>query len=149
MKLVITGSAGNIGRRLMPAFPGSIGIDRVHGANIVAELMTLDYEGRRGETGVEEVFVKRIPEMDGTGIENSFPRPDLYGKPEVILQFTKEGKTRFADVTRTIAALGQQSGKEASSADSTERRCRLATPVTSRRHFCSGAFAFNPNPLET
>ncbi len=75
------------------------------------ELMTLDYEGRRGETGVEEVFVKRIPEMDGTGIANSFPRPDLYGKPEVILQFTKEGKVRFADVTRTIASLGQQSGR--------------------------------------
>lgn len=44
MKLVITGSAGNIGRRLMPAFPGSIGIDRAHGTNIVAELMTLDYD---------------------------------------------------------------------------------------------------------
>jgi SecD/SecF fusion protein len=75
------------------------------------ELMTLDNEGRKGETNVEEVFVKRIPEMTGEMIENSFARPDLYGKPEVILQFTKAGKARFAEVTRTIAAGGQQAGR--------------------------------------
>jgi SecD/SecF fusion protein len=72
------------------------------------EQMTLDYEGRRGETGVEEVFVKRIPEMDGSAISKSFARPDMYGKPEVVLQFTSEGKAKFAEVTRNIAALGQQ-----------------------------------------
>jgi SecD/SecF fusion protein len=75
------------------------------------ELMSLDNEGRKGETYVEEVFVKRIPEMTGEMIENSFARPDLYGKPEVILQFTKAGKVRFAEVTRTIAAGGQQAGR--------------------------------------
>ena len=75
------------------------------------EILTLEYEGARGETGVEEVFVKRIPEMTGEGISNSFARPDMYGKPEVIMQFTKEGRTRFAEVTRDIAAQGQQSGR--------------------------------------
>ena len=75
------------------------------------EILTLDYEGRRGETGVEEVFVKRIPEMDGTGISTSFARPDMYGKPEVVLQFTKEGRKRFADVTRSIADGGRNSGR--------------------------------------
>jgi nucleoside-diphosphate-sugar epimerase len=43
MKLLIIGSQGNIGRRLMAAFPGSIGIDRLPGADIVADLATIDY----------------------------------------------------------------------------------------------------------
>jgi SecD/SecF fusion protein len=75
------------------------------------EVMTLDYEGRRGETGTEEVFVKRIPEMGGSMISNSFAHQDLYGKPEVILEFTSEGKKRFAEVTRAIAEGGQQGGR--------------------------------------
>jgi SecD/SecF fusion protein len=75
------------------------------------EVLTLDYEGRRGETSSEDVFVKRIPEMSGEMIANSFARPDLYGKPEVILEFTKPGKARFADVTRAIADGGQRAGR--------------------------------------
>lgn len=75
------------------------------------EIKTLDWEGRRGETGTEELFVKRIPEMTGEMISNSYARPDMYGKPEVILEFTKEGRARFAEVTRVIAAGGQQAGR--------------------------------------
>jgi SecD/SecF fusion protein len=75
------------------------------------ELLTLEFEGARGETGLEELYVKRIPEMTGEMISNSFARPDIYGKPEVILQFTSEGRTRFADVTREIATQGQQAGR--------------------------------------
>ena len=74
------------------------------------EVKTLEWEGRRGESGVEELFVKRIPEMTGEMISNSFARPDLYGKPEVILEFTSEGKKRFAEVTRVIADMGQRNG---------------------------------------
>jgi SecD/SecF fusion protein len=74
------------------------------------EIKTLDWESRRGETGVEEIFVKRIPEMTGEMISNSFARPDLYGKPEVILEFTDAGKKRFAEVTRSIAEIGQRGG---------------------------------------
>ncbi|MEO6002916.1 MAG: protein translocase subunit SecD [Opitutus sp.] len=75
------------------------------------EVLGLEHEGRKGETAVEDLFVKRIPEMTGESISNAFPRPDLYGKPEVILQFTKEGKARFAEVTRTIADEGRKSGR--------------------------------------
>jgi len=75
------------------------------------EILTLDYEGRRGETSEEQVFVKRIPEMTGTSISNSFVSRDAYGKPEVILQFTKEGRKQFAAVTRTIAESGRQTGR--------------------------------------
>lgn len=43
MALIITGSEGTIGRRLRPAFPGCIGIDRAAGAEIQADLSTVDY----------------------------------------------------------------------------------------------------------
>ena len=74
------------------------------------EIKTLDWEGRKGETGTEEVFVKRIPEMTGEMIKNSFARPDLYGKPEVIMEFTSDGRKRFAEVTRVIAEISQRGG---------------------------------------
>jgi SecD/SecF fusion protein len=74
------------------------------------EIMSLDYEGRGGATGTEELFVKRRPEMTGEAISNAFARPDMYGKPEVILQFTKAGKARFAVVTKEIAEAGRQAG---------------------------------------
>jgi nucleoside-diphosphate-sugar epimerase len=44
VKLIVIGSEGNVGRRLMAAFPGAIGIDRASGADIVADLATIDYE---------------------------------------------------------------------------------------------------------
>jgi SecD/SecF fusion protein len=75
------------------------------------ELLSLDYEGRGGQSTTEEMFVKRIPEMTGEMISAAYARPDLYGKPEVILQFTNEGKKRFAEVTRTISQSGQQAGR--------------------------------------
>lgn len=43
MRIVIAGSEGNIGRRLKAAFPESIGIDVKRGADIVADLATIDY----------------------------------------------------------------------------------------------------------
>jgi len=75
------------------------------------EVKLLDWEDRQGGSGAEELFVKRIPEMTGEMVSNSFARPDLYGKPEVILEFTKEGRVRFADITRVIAEGGQRSGR--------------------------------------
>lgn len=44
MAIIIVGSMGNIGRRLMSGFPGAIGIDRVSGAEIVASLADIDYD---------------------------------------------------------------------------------------------------------
>jgi nucleoside-diphosphate-sugar epimerase len=43
MRLVIAGSEGNIGRRLKVAFPDAIGIDVRRGADIVADLATVDF----------------------------------------------------------------------------------------------------------
>jgi SecD/SecF fusion protein len=75
------------------------------------QVMTLEDEGRQGEMSTEELFVKRRPEMTGKAISNSFVSIDQYGKPEVILKFTPEGRKEFAAITRTIAAEGKQSGR--------------------------------------
>jgi SecD/SecF fusion protein len=74
------------------------------------EAMTLENQGRSGEISLEELFVKRRPEMSGEGIANSFVRADVYGKPEIILMFTPEGRTRFAQVTRDIVQQAQSTG---------------------------------------
>jgi SecD/SecF fusion protein len=89
------------------ATPGP-GVDTPAGYEI---MINQEREGRGGEMEVEEVFVKRVPEMTGEMIKTSFARPDLYGKPEVIMQFTDAGKKRFAEVTRDIARSGQESGR--------------------------------------
>ena len=94
-------------RMVHPTLTPGPGVDTPPGY----EVMTLDYEGRNGQTGTEELFVKRIPEMTGEAMSNAFARQDMYGKPEVILEFTKEGRQRFAQVTRDIAQGGQQAGR--------------------------------------
>ena len=94
-------------RVVHPSLSPSAGVETPPGY----EILTLDDEGRNGESYTEEVFVRRIPEMSGDKISNSSARPDLYGKPEVVMNFTKEGRKRFAEVTRSIAEGGQQGGR--------------------------------------
>ncbi len=73
--------------------------------------MTLEDESRDGEASVEEVYVRMLPEMTGEGIADAFPRYDQFGKAEIIIQFTKEGRARFAKVTGGIASENQRSGR--------------------------------------
>ncbi len=75
------------------------------------EVMTLEQEGQRGEAYSEELFIKRIPEMGGSDVAESRAQPDMYGRPEVSLRFTKDGAQRFANVTREIAEGGRASGR--------------------------------------
>jgi nucleoside-diphosphate-sugar epimerase len=42
-KLVITGAGGRVGRRLMAAFPGAIGVDRAAGSGVVVDFDNADY----------------------------------------------------------------------------------------------------------
>ncbi len=72
------------------------------------ERMTLEEDSRTG-THVEELYIKRVPEADGKIMKQAFARPDQYGKPEIILQFTDEGRARFAQVTRSIVENAQAS----------------------------------------
>ncbi len=75
------------------------------------EAMTLEQEGRTGESSIEELYIKRIPEMGGTAISDSYPVMDEFGRFKIILRFTKEGRAEFAKVTKEIAEEGQQNGR--------------------------------------
>ena len=78
------------------------------------EAMTLDQEsGKTGESFSEELFIKRIPEMTGEGVADSYPTMDEFGRYRIILKFTKEGRAKFAQVTKTIADEGQRTGRRA------------------------------------
>lgn len=73
--------------------------------------MTLEQETRSGETYTEELFVKRIPEMTGEAVSDSYPIMDEFGRFKIILRFTSDGSRRFAEVTRAIADEGQRTGR--------------------------------------
>jgi len=75
------------------------------------EIKTLE-EGDRanGDAVSTELYIKRIPEMTGEDIANAFEHADMYGKPEVGLDFTSVGKKHFADLTRAIADEGKRTG---------------------------------------
>jgi SecD/SecF fusion protein len=73
--------------------------------------MTLEGESRTGETYVEEVYVKRIPEMTGEGVSDSYPIMDEFGRFKIILRFTSDGSRQFAQVTKAIADEGQRTGR--------------------------------------
>ncbi|HWA24729.1 MAG TPA: protein translocase subunit SecD [Lacunisphaera sp.] len=73
--------------------------------------MTYEQEGRNGESYVEELYIKQIPEMTGAAIEKSFPTRDDFGQFRIIMHFTKEGRQQFAQVTKQIADEGQRTGR--------------------------------------
>ncbi|MBI3887142.1 MAG: protein translocase subunit SecD [Opitutae bacterium] len=75
------------------------------------EAMQLEQDNRNGEAVTEELFVKRIPEMTGEGVSDSYPVMDEFGRFKIILRFTKEGSKQFAQVTKTIADEGQRAGR--------------------------------------
>jgi SecD/SecF fusion protein len=76
------------------------------------ETLTLDQEGRNGQETTTELFVKRLPEATGEIIADAFPSMDEYGKFRILLKFTKEGRQRFAEVTRTIVEENQRAGRK-------------------------------------
>jgi nucleoside-diphosphate-sugar epimerase len=53
MTVIIVGAMGNIGRRLMPAFPDAIGIDRMPGTTITASLTDIDYDAPQVKAAFE------------------------------------------------------------------------------------------------
>lgn len=73
--------------------------------------MSLEGEGRTGETYVEELYVKLVPEMTGEAVADAYPIMDDFGRFKIILRFTSEGSKRFALVTKAIADEGQRTGR--------------------------------------
>jgi len=72
------------------------------------EIKSYDHDLQDGTEISEEYFVKRIPEMTGDGIAYSTVQQDAYGNPQIGIRFTPAGHKRFAEVTREIAASGDQ-----------------------------------------
>jgi SecD/SecF fusion protein len=95
-------------RLVHPTLTPGAGVDTPPGY----EIMTLDQDVRSGETRTEELFVKRVPEMTGEAINRSYASAGQFGSPEVLFQLTKEGRKQFAEVTRTVASMGQSSGRD-------------------------------------
>ena len=72
----------------------------------------LTLEDQRGNQDItEELFVKRIPEGTGEIISKAYAHSDAYGKPEILMQFTSDGRKRFAEMTREIADEGKKTGR--------------------------------------
>ncbi|TVR47923.1 MAG: protein translocase subunit SecD [Puniceicoccaceae bacterium] len=74
------------------------------------EVMTMEVE-RGDRFWTEHLFIKRIPEMTGEMIANAFPSMDEYGNFKVLLRFTSEGRTRFAEITRGIEQENRRTGR--------------------------------------
>lgn len=72
------------------------------------EILSIEHDRVDGTSVTEELFVKRIPEMTGEGVSDSYPVMDEFGNYRIILRFTSEGSKQFAAVTREIARLTQQ-----------------------------------------
>lgn len=74
------------------------------------EVMTLvDDSGR--DARFEEYFVRQVPDMTGEGVSDSFVSMDAFGRYEIIMRFTDEGRRRFAEITRLIVAENERSGR--------------------------------------
>ncbi|MBL4575155.1 MAG: protein translocase subunit SecD [Opitutaceae bacterium] len=74
------------------------------------EVMELETE-RGNELQVEELYVKRIPELTGESVEKASPSSDEYGSLTVLLKFTGEGADRFADITQSIQNSNERTGR--------------------------------------
>ncbi len=74
------------------------------------EEMILETE-RGNAVNLERLFVKRIPELTGDGVERAGVAVDEYGKFRVTLRFTSEGASRFADITRDLSRGGNGVGR--------------------------------------
>ena len=72
------------------------------------EIMVLEGQTRTGESYEQPMFVKRVPEMTGEGVSDSYPVMDEFGRFKIILRFTDEGSRQFARVTGMIAEANQR-----------------------------------------
>ena len=75
------------------------------------EPLNLSEDDRGGQEVSEDLFVKRIPEATGEIISKAYPHQDLYGKPEILMQFTNEGRKKFAAMTKAISDEGKRTGR--------------------------------------
>ncbi|HZP59077.1 MAG TPA: protein translocase subunit SecD, partial [Opitutaceae bacterium] len=71
------------------------GVETPPGYQEMSDTQTL----RDGTEREETLFIKRIPEMTGTAVENAYVVQNTYGQPEVTLVLTKDGAKQFGELT--------------------------------------------------
>ena len=64
------------------------------------EILKRKERTRTGQERVEEVEVKKRPEMDGSGIKSAMVIRGNLGEPKINFTFNTEGGNRFAEITR-------------------------------------------------
>jgi SecD/SecF fusion protein len=74
------------------------------------ELLTSE-EQRHGQAAPEELFVKRIPEATGEIMAKAEPRNNSFGQPFIEMNFTSEGRKKFAEATRKISEDAKRIGQ--------------------------------------
>lgn len=97
--------------------------------------MTLEHDLPNGDTATSELYVKRIPEMTGEAIDQSFAQMDEYGRFKIILKFTSAGRKQFAEVTKEIATYSQQL---AAQSRNPEARAQLAIVLDDKLYSAPG-----------
>ena len=70
------------------------------------ETLMLEEETRTGEIAETPIWVKIIPEATGSIVSDSYPTQNPVGGFEIIIQFNDEGREKFADITKALAAEG-------------------------------------------
>ena len=86
------------------------------------EPMTLEQEGKNGETFTSELYVKQIPAMTGSALSDAYASMDEFGRFKILLRFTKEGAQQFADITRADCGAKQADGRRCGPARHRARR---------------------------
>lgn len=117
------------------------------------EKLYLTQEDQKGNEQQIPVVVKRLPEMTGKSIKSANCVLDNYGKPEVVLHMTNEGKRLFATITKkflnkrlAIILDGQVYSAPIIRSEITEGRASISGKFT-QREAIELASTLN-NPLE-
>ena len=87
------------------------------------EIMTHEQDSRTGGVVETELFVKRVPEMTGKNVTNSYAVMDEFGGYRIIINFNEDGRREFASATREVAGFSRQVAQQTGDV---EARAQLA-----------------------
>jgi SecD/SecF fusion protein len=93
-------------RRAHPTMAPGFGVETPPGYLILTE----EREDAKGQLQLSEIFVSRVPEATGNIMKSAGVRRDTFGKPEIVMLFTDEGRADFAAITKDIAEEGRRNG---------------------------------------
>lgn len=87
------------------------------------EVMVYEQDSRTGGVMETELFIKRVPEMTGKNVTNSYAVMDDFGGYRILINFSDEGRREFAAATREVAGFTRQLAQQTGNS---EARAQLA-----------------------